>query len=312
MNWKLKAKIQNLISLLPDSLSYSIYYWIQRNFGSLRESKLNPTSRLIGGIETVKRLEQVGRSPVGSTFLEVGTGRKINTPLAFWLLGAEKIITVDLNPYLKEELVREDLDYIVKNKSEIEGLFGNRIFNDRLNVLLEFIESPYELKNLLKFINIEYIAPGDASRLNLSESSIDFHTSYTVLEHISPEIIKAILKEGQRILKKDGLFIHKIDYSDHFSHSDKSISSINFLQFSDDDWDKIAGNRYMYMNRLRHDDFVSLFLALGNLVLLDEVNQDSDVVKLLEFNKTKLHSRFSQKTKEVLAISSSWIIACKP
>jgi len=312
MNWKLKAKIQNLISLLPDSLSYSIYYWIQRNFGSLRESKLNPTSRLIGGIETVKRLEQVGRSPVGSTFLEVGTGRKINTPLAFWLLGAEKIITVDLNPYLKEELVREDLDYIVKNKSEIEGLFGNRIFNDRLNVLLEFIESPYELKNLLKFINIEYIAPGDASRLNLSESSIDFHTSYTVLEHISPEIIKAILKEGQQILKKDGLFIHKIDYSDHFSHSDKSISSINFLQFSDDDWDKIAGNRYMYMNRLRHDDFVSLFLALGNLVLLDEVNQDSDVVKLLEFNKTKLHSRFSQKTKEVLAISSSWIIACKP
>jgi SAM-dependent methyltransferase len=267
---------------------------------------------LIAGIETVKRLGQVGRSPVGSTFLEVGTGRKINTPLAFWLLGAEKIITVDLNPYLKEELVREDLDYIVKNKSEIEGLFGNRIFNDRLNVLLEFIESPYELKNLLKFINIEYIAPGDASRLNLSESSIDFHTSYTVLEHISPEIIKAILKEGQRILKKDGLFIHKIDYSDHFSHSDKSISSINFLQFSDDDWDKIAGNRYMYMNRLRHDDFVSLFLALGNLVLLDEVNQDSDVVKLLEFNKTKLHSRFSQKTKEVLAISSSWIIACKP
>jgi hypothetical protein len=141
MNWKLKAKIQNLVSLLPNFLSYSIYYWIQRNFGSLKDSKLNPTSRLLAGIETVKRLEQVDRSPIGATFLEMETGRRINTILAFWLLGAEKVVTLDLNPYLKEELVRADLDYIVKNKSAIEILFGNRIFNNRLDILLEFVES---------------------------------------------------------------------------------------------------------------------------------------------------------------------------
>ncbi|MFM6054304.1 MAG: hypothetical protein ACKPA7_22215 [Sphaerospermopsis kisseleviana] len=53
-------------------------------------------SRLQAGIETCKRIENVGQSPVGATFLEVGTGRRINTPLAFWLLIAERIITVDL------------------------------------------------------------------------------------------------------------------------------------------------------------------------------------------------------------------------
>ena len=142
-------------------------------------------------------------------------------------MGADKVISVDLNPYLKEELVKADLDYIQKNKIKIEKLFGDYIFNDRLNSLLNYIRSEYNLVNLLKFINVEYISSGDASQLPLSSQSINFHTSYTVFEHIPPEIPKAILIEGNRILKDNGLFVHKIDYSDHFSHSDKSISSIN-------------------------------------------------------------------------------------
>jgi SAM-dependent methyltransferase len=306
MNWKLKAKIQNLVSLLPGSLSYYIYYWIQRKFGGLRRDRLNPINRLEAGIETVKRIEQVGCSPIGATFLEVGTGRRINTILAFWLLGAEKVVTLDLNPYLKEELVRADLEYIVKNKSEIENLFENRIFNNRLDALLEFVEFPYQMKSLLKFLNVEYIALGDASHLSLPDSSVDFHTSYTVLEHIPPEIIKAILKEGQRILKQDGLFVHCIDYSDHFSHSDKSISSVNFLQFSDNYWDKIAGNRYMYMNRLRHDDFIDLFQNLNCKILMNEPDVDKNlIVQKLSFD---LDARFKSKSDEVISTVGSWII----
>ena len=307
MNWKLKAKIQNLISLLPDSLSYSVYYWIQRSFGSLKDGKLNPTSRLLAGIETVKYIEQVGRSPIGATFLELGTGRRINTPLAFWLLGAEKVVTVDLNPYLKEELVRADLSYIAKNKTEIEVLLENRIFNNRLDALLEFIESPYQIKALLEFLKIEYIAPGDASHLNLPESSVDFHTSYTVLEHIPPEIITNILKEGQRILKEDGLFVHFIDYSDHFSHSDKSISAINFLQFSDDQWDKIAGNRYIYMNRLRHDDFLRLLSNAGHQILLEEPSIDQNLLEHL--SDMKLDFKFISKPKHIITTTGAWIIS---
>ncbi len=307
MDWKLKAKIQNLVSLLPDFLSYSIYYWIQRNLGSLKDSKLNPTSRLLAGIETVKRIEQVDRSPIGATFLEVGTGRRINTILAFWLLGADKVITVDLNLYLKEELVKADLNYIARNQSEIKSLFGDIIFNDRLNILLEFIQSSYSLRDLLKFLNIEYIAPSDASHLNLPDNYVDFHTSYTVLEHIPPEIIKAILKEGKRILKQDGLFVHCIDYSDHFSHSDKSLSPINFLQFSDDEWHKIAGNRYMYMNRLRHDDFINLFQNLNCKTLIEELSIDQDLLKYL--CNMRLAFKFTSKDEHILATKEAWIVS---
>jgi hypothetical protein len=30
--------------------------------------------------------------------------------------------------------------------------------------------------------------------------------------------------------------VHNIDFTDHFSHSDPSISSVNFLQFSESQW----------------------------------------------------------------------------
>lgn len=306
MNWKTKAKIQNLISLLPSSLSYAAYYSIQRKFGSLKDDKLNPVNRLIAGLETVKRIEQVGQSPVGATFLEVGTGRRINTILAFWLLGAEKVITVDLNPYLKEELVKADLSFIIKNRFEIEKLFGDKIFNNRFNNLLDIIQSPYLIRELLDFLNIEYIAPGDASHLKLPDKIIDFHTSYTVFEHIPYGILRDILIEGKRVLKVNGLFVHRIDYSDHFSHSDKTISAINFLRFNDEAWTRIAGNRYMYMNRLRHDDFLQLFSDLDIKILLEDTTSDSSLLDVL--TSMRLDPAYARKSESTLQITSSWIL----
>lgn len=310
MNWKLKAQLQNLIGILPEELSYTYYYWLQRNFGNLRNTKLSPVSRLKAGIETCKKIEQLGASPVDRVFLEIGTGRRINTPLAFWLLGANQIFTIDLNPYLREELVKADLNYIIDNKSEIENLFEGKIQYIRMNSLIDFVQSnQYTLEDILTFLNINYVAPGDARNLDIDSQSIDFHTSYTVLEHIPPETIRVIIKEGKRVLKTSGLFLHKIDYTDHFSHSDKSISSINFLQFSEEEWQRIAGNRYMYMNRLRHDDFLKIFFDSQVEIFLEENTWDDSLLKILE--SIYLDQLYSQKGKEILKITSSWIVASK-
>ena len=90
MKWKVKAKIQNTISLFPSALSYSIYYWIQRHFGGLK--KKSPVVRLTNGIETWKHIQNENIDPIGKVFLEIGTGRVPVVPIAYWLMGAEKII----------------------------------------------------------------------------------------------------------------------------------------------------------------------------------------------------------------------------
>jgi hypothetical protein len=110
---------------------------------------------------------------------------------------------------------------------------------------------------------IRYMAPADAGATTLPAGSVDYHVSYTVLEHIPPDDLKRVLREGTRLLAEDGKFIHLVDLSDHFSHSDRSLSRINFLKFTDEEWRSLAGNRFMYQNRLRVCDYERLFAELG-------------------------------------------------
>ncbi len=309
MNWKLKSKIQNAVAALPSSISYSIYYWIQRHFGGLRH--VNPIIGLSSGIEACKKIEKTGRSVAGSTVLEVGTGRRINIPLAFWINGADKIITVDLNPYLMAELIREDIAYIRANRDKIEALFDCKNCNDRLRALIFFTNKHDSINDILDFCNIRYITHVDAAQLPLESSSIDFHTSNNVLEHIPPNSLSEILAEGIRVLKKNGVFIHRIDYSDHFSHSDNKISAINFLKYSEADWAKYAKNRYMYMNRLRHDDFIKIIHNIGARSVLEEPIINQDCINMLRNGDLRLDERFKDKTVETNSTTSSWIVAEK-
>lgn len=308
MHWKIKSKIQNVVSLLPSSLSYSTYYWIQRHFGGLRRP--NPTRQLTNAIGVCKQIIKQGQTLSNKVFFEVGTGRVPIVPIAYWLMGAEKTITIDLNPYLKSELIEENLKYISNNQEEILNLFGSLLDQERFNELLRLSRARhFSSSKILDLCRIKYHAPGDAANTRLSEDSIDFHTSTTVFEHIPLEVLDKILREGNRITKNTGLFVHYIDYSDHFSHSDKSISSINFLQYSEEQWEKFAGNRYMYMNRLRHDDFLNLYASVGHKILYAQPETDPQLYELLSDEDFQLNKRFSSKSKDVLSITGAWIVS---
>ena len=53
-----------------------------------------------------------------------------------------------------------------------------------------------------------------------------------------------------------------IDYSDHYSHTDKNIGNLNFLQFSESEWKKF-NTPMLYQNRLRHQDYRNFFKSYG-------------------------------------------------
>jgi len=310
MNWKLKALIQNTVSRLPYPLNDNIYYRIQKYFGGL--GRITPLQELSAGVRMCENIIKFNRIIDGKLFFEVGTGRRLSVPLVFWLLGSERIITVDLNQYLIKELIKQDLNYINENQKEIRDLFkGLKLYNDRFQKLIELNQTSWNIEDLLQLCNIEYISLGDAANVDIENNCVDFHISNTVFEHIHTNKIRSILQEGNRIINKDGLFIHTIDFGDHYCHADQSISSINMLQYSDKEWNRYVNNKYMYMNRLRIDDFINLYQSLKHNILSIESVKEKNILDLLEKNSLVINKKFKNKSKDVLSTTSSWIVTEK-
>lgn len=309
MRWLLKAKIQKALSLLPSAVSYAAYYRIQRNWGNLRRP--DPTPGFEAAIMAWRRIARVGLDARDKVFFEIGTGWSPDAPLAYWLMGARETVTLDLNPYMRPEVIRDSLRHIWKHRAEALAMFGELVDRRRWDELLRFCagKSPFRQEAFLELCCIRYVAPGDAAATGLGSGCVDFHTSIRVFEHVPEPALRAILREGARLLRPDGLFVYRIDYTDHFSHSDRSISRLHFLRFDDQEWERLAGNRYMYMNRLRHDDFVRLFEESGLRILLNEPDVEQSFLRPAREGAVPLDARFRGKAAETIATTGAWFVS---
>jgi SAM-dependent methyltransferase len=243
------------------------------------------------------------------TFLEIGPGRSLNLPIALWLCGADRVICIDVNPYLKSTIVFNNLAYIGSNQESVLALFGQfaaqPLFRERWEKLMLIRD---DMKALLALTGIEYRAPADASHMSISDQSVDYYLSFNVLEYIPHDLLTEILQESMRILKHRGLHIHSIDLSDWFAVSDGSITGINFLRFSERQWRWYAGNRYMYQNRLRIDDYQNLFNQAGLNILSITSTVDERSLAALKAGFV-VAEQFRGRSHETLAVDHAWIMA---
>ncbi len=310
MNWRFKARIQNVIASLP--FSDHIYFAVQRNAGSLKPGKVTPLDWFGAVARYADWLRSLGRSFADARILEVGTGRTLGAPTAFWLLGAREVVTVDLNKYLSSALVEECTRYVAQHPDPVREIFGeyskSPIFVERMEKLLAFKGN---LDEYLRLISAKYKASADATSLDYKDGSFDYHFSYAVLEHVPPEVIRKLVREAKRLLAPGGLFIHTIDPSDHFSHDDPSINAVNFLQFSDREWGRLAGNKYMYQNRLRAYEYLQMFNEESMEVVAKKLKTDPASLSALK-NGMQVDARYKQLAPEELAITSLNVIGAFP
>jgi SAM-dependent methyltransferase len=268
-----------------------------------------PVERFRSAIRIADWIHEGGGTVENKRFLEIGTGHMVNVPTALWLMGAAETTTVDLYRYLAFTLVQESIQFIRDNESEVVALFGSRAgnatFRARIKKLIAF-DGGFD--DLLAIMNVRYLSPADASALPSPDSTFDFHISNTVLEHIPRDTIRAILREARRVLVPDGMMVHIIDPSDHFSHSDSSITSVNFLGYSDEEWKKLGGNRFMYHNRLRAPDLLQVFEEAGATVVRVESRIDEKAAAALE-NGLHVSEEFAGRPIEDLATSEVCVLA---
>jgi len=307
MKFQNKAKIMQLCASLPKGeLLYKI---IQKNIGRLNH---NPLSRINMQIEMTQLLHKQGMPIKGCTFFEVGTGHKPIIPIGFFLAGAERIITVDLNRRLDFDILRKSLGWMVDNREQLESIYqgftDSNSLNERLNLLQKLQAQP---QKFMEEANIQYLAPADAAKTKLPNDSVHYHLSTTVMEHIPLGAIADIFTEAARILKSDGAAIHFIDLSDHFQHQDKAINKINFLRYSEDQWLRVAGNQFAYCNRLRASDYLQFFKEVSFKILWHEAEIDNESVTSLK-NGFIVDEKFSKYEINDICTTALKLIITKP
>ena len=101
-----------------------------------------------------------------------------------------------------------------------------------------------------------------------------------------------------------------INYRDHWSFFDNSISVNNYLQYSDKEWRNLNPS-ILYQNRMRHTDYIKIISETGFEILEEKLNYP-DEKELEMLKKIKLTGHFlTNYTSKDLSIKSSLLVLRK-
>ena len=254
--WKLKSAIFATVDLLS---APTLLYFLQKNV-----TKRSRTKPLEISDHWKKHADSLVKYGATGTIFEFGAGKSLAQNL--YLSGfVDKQVVVDLNAMLDLEIV-ESARTLLSKKCRFKS-----------------DEAITSLDSLATY-GIEYRAPYDASSTDFPDDSINACVSTNTLEHIPEQNIIEIFGELHRVLRPDGIVSARIDYSDHYAHTDASISLLNFLKYSESQWRKYNHSCH-YQNRLRHYDYLKIFEQCDFAILEEE----------LEFNEARIPESISRR-----------------
>lgn len=268
INWKVKSLVYKFFQFLNLE---KILYLVQKHITRRSAVNINQSIHLLEmHAENIKEFSKLNS-------LEIGAGKSLQNSIymAYKFNKGINQTVIDINHML---------DFGLFNKASEQ-------ISKRLN-LINFGEanSLYEIKD--KF-NINYLAPTSTRELISKKLKFDLVMSTNTLEHFKVSELKSLIADMNVLLNDKAIISSIIDYSDHYSHTDKNISPLNFLKYSDEEWEKF-NNKYLYQNRLRHLDYKDLFLQ-NSFRIVKEITGDKFI------NKSNFYKRFiNRKDSNIL------------
>ncbi|MEZ4918650.1 MAG: class I SAM-dependent methyltransferase [Saprospiraceae bacterium] len=304
--WALKAIVQKTISFFPnrEQLNRLFQRYVTKGVYLSDEYFGFKIEHARDHLRFFK--EYKGGNFENKTVLELGTGWYPIIPLAFYLNGFDKIISIDISQLMTKESLLDAIRKMSAWKQEGKlAVFLPDMDPERWATLEKMLAQAgdFDLNEMQSMINLETMTL-DARNTPFEAGSMDFICSNNTFEHIYKPILHDILKEFKRILKKDGIMSHFIDMSDHFAHFDKSITVYNFLRFSERGWDWID-NRIQPQNRMRFYEYKNMYEELGIKILQEEIRPGD----LEALRSIKLHPSFKSVPENELAITHGYLVS---
>jgi hypothetical protein len=305
MHWRIKGLVQGVLSLLPAGAH--INDLLQRTIGGLSDFQANVEMKVSADWKVLmSHMTELGVSPKGLTYVEVGTGWYPTLPFCYSLAGAESCTTIDLVRHMNSDLTLRMVRALGKKLPTIAEASG-RIFEE---VCADYsrLARCRAIPELLRSARIEYCAPADAAHTGLPNRSVDVVYSNSVLEHLPVSTLRAIMRESRRILKSSGLSIHSVNCGDHYAYFDRKITEINYLRYSSKRW-KVWNNSLLFQNRLRPKDFLEIAEEAGFRIMLAKFKPRPELLQAI--SEMKVSPEFSRYPLDQLACTSVDFV-CRP
>jgi SAM-dependent methyltransferase len=264
-------------------------YGFWKRLGLFEHGDMNQPQRALETFlehaQTANILQRQGKIPhlnpsgTSYTVFELGSGDSLFTAVIARFLGASKVWLVDAGFFATTAMqsYADLIDYLRK-----QGL------------QLSMVAPPQSIGDILKICQAEYLTDGVNSLAQLPSNSVDYCFSNAVLEHIPKSDFSLLAAELYRVMKPNGVSVHRIDLMDHLG------GALNNLRFTEATWEgDLFRKSGFYTNRIRFGEMITLFERAGFDCQLPRVMRwDS-----LPTPRAKLDEAFQQLPEDDLLVS---------
>lgn len=237
MDWRLKSALFRATGHVPAPMMQAAYRLLSKRAGNFALQITEPWRFHAGTI----------REAGAKRVIEFGGGKHLAQNLYLSAMGVEQTV-IDISP----------LASLLNVNTAIERLSGLGV---------EMRGPVASWADLRDRYGIDYRAPCDLLQAGFKPGQFDINISSSTLEHIPVASLKAIFAELRR-MEVPTISAH-VDYSDHYAHTDKSISRYNMARYSSAAW-RLFNPSGHYQNRLRHGHYRDLLEEAGYTITLDD------------------------------------------
>ncbi len=271
MRWWMKAAILQGFARLPRG--DRLYAHFQSRFGEL--ARLEQSTRFDNAILILQKARE--HAPAGDALhvVELGTGWVPSVPLAFMLAGA-RVDTFDVTQLVRSDYFVRCRDEIARRLPEFAAAAG--VPEPEMASRIGRIAQESDFATAAQILGGSYQAPRDTRQLPFPDGQVDVVVSNLVLQCIPRKLLPGVLKESERILKPDGVAVHRIWMGDEYSAGDPHRNHLDYLRYSQSTWDRCFNHSIKHLNRLRYPQFVALIEEAGFEIVACRKTVDEDSI----------------------------------
>ena len=207
----------------------------------------------------------------GDRLLEIGTGWlhwEAITSRLFFDIQATLIDAWD------NRQLRGIKNYLSQLQFQFDKLDGSSKQVRRARRQISEIMEVESFDDLYKLLCFNYIVDDSGKLGHLKESSFDVVVSAGVLEHIDTDVVSEFVKGIATALKPGGYSYHSINLRDHLYFYDRSVSTKQYLRYSNPKWKRYFENDVQYFNRIQYSEWHEIFNKAGLVLVEEEIQKE--------------------------------------